>query len=105
MEQLLTTFLHRAITSLSACATRARPSALVHPTPSDSTYRVNLTFAFNNLVRPYAPSLDPGVYDVPMDAEEFGGLPTGQVSHTLQAEMLVVHQAQKPCTTLLEQIG
>ena len=40
-----------------------------------------------------------------MDSEEFGGLPIGQVSHTLQAEMLVVHQAQKPCTTLLEQIG
>jgi len=68
-------------------------------------YKLNLTFAFNNLVRPYAPSLDPGVYDVPMDPEEFGGLPIGQVSHTLQAEMLVVHQAQKPCTTLLEQIG
>jgi hypothetical protein len=32
-------------------------------------------------------------------------LPIGQVSHTLQAEMLVAHQAQKPCTTLLEQIG
>jgi hypothetical protein len=32
-------------------------------------------------------------------------LPIGQVSHTLQAEMLIVHQAQKQCTTLLEQIG
>ena len=58
-----------------------------------SLYTVTFTFAFNNLVRPYAPSLDPGVYDVPMDPEEFGGLPIGQVSHTLQAEMLVGHWA------------
>jgi hypothetical protein len=37
-------------------------------------YRVNLTFSFNNLVRRYAPNLDPVVYRVPMDPEELGGL-------------------------------
>jgi hypothetical protein len=37
-------------------------------------YRVNLTFSFNNLVRRYAPNLDPVVYGVPMDPEELGGL-------------------------------
>jgi hypothetical protein len=37
-------------------------------------YTVNLTFAFNNLMRYYAPNLDPVVYGVPMDPEELGGL-------------------------------
>src|SRR5215217_5700845 len=37
-------------------------------------YTVNLTFAFNNLMRRYAPNLDPVVYGVSMDSKEFGGL-------------------------------
>jgi hypothetical protein len=37
-------------------------------------YTVNLTSAFNNLVRCYAPSLDPVVYGVPVDSKEFCGL-------------------------------
>jgi hypothetical protein len=37
-------------------------------------YTVNLTPAFNKLMRCYAPSLDPMVYGVPMDSKEFGGL-------------------------------
>jgi hypothetical protein len=55
-------------------APNVRTSALVRPTPSESRsiYTVNLTFALNNLVRRYAPNLDPVVYGVPMDPEEDG---------------------------------
>jgi hypothetical protein len=42
-------------------------------------YTVNLPFSFNNLVRRYAPSLDPVVYGVPMNPEEFGGFADGHV--------------------------
>ena len=37
-------------------------------------YTVNFAFSFNNLVRCYAPSLNPVVHGVPVDSEQFGGL-------------------------------
>jgi hypothetical protein len=42
-------------------------------------YTVNLTFTFNNLVRCYAPNLNPVMYGITMNPEEFGGLPNRNV--------------------------